>query len=63
MKCRELIDFMVSHGWVEERNTKGSHKMFRFPPNGRMYIIPTRFADSTRRLKNIIAAIKRIEQT
>lgn len=62
MKCRELVAFLRDRGWVEERNTKGSHLMFRFPSNGKMFVIPTSFRDTHCKTRNYVSMIKRLEQ-
>lgn len=62
MKSSEFKAYLLERGWVEDRWCKGSHLRFRFPSNGQVMLIPAKFRETSHRVANMQAEIRRKEK-
>lgn len=62
MRAPEFIRLIEQRGWVLERTAKGSHLIFRFPSTNKMFVVPFRLKDDSRKCANMLAQLKRKEQ-
>ena len=58
--ANDIQRWMNAHGWEVLRHTRGGHKIYVFPETRRRLAIPCGRLLTTRELKNITAAAKRL---
>ena len=63
MTGKQFILWLEDRGWVFDRSGKGSHLIYRFPPNNAFYVVLGNiFRDTGRKALNMKAAVKRLER-